>query len=1375
VVFVDDLQWAGRTPLGVVDLVLRDEPLDGLLLVGAYRDGDVDAAHPLAALLSRWREQPGVRHLRVENLPAPCLVDMLAEMLQVEPAAAVGLADVIAQRTSGNPYEAVELLDGLRRDGVLRPTADGWQWDEAAARAHLGRSEVAELLGARVDALGSRSRQMVEAMACLGGRAPLSLLQDATGEPAGAVEQMLAPALDEGVLVGAPGPRQEVRFRHDRIREMVLDGLDRHRRRTMQLAIARRLAAVPEAFAVAAEQYLPVVDAVDDDAERRRVVALLRRAADRAGVIGDHALVNALLAAALRLVDPADAAAVVAMRTGRHTALFSLGRLEEADNKYRSIEELSPAVLDRVDATAVQVRSLSHRTHFAAAIELGLDSLRESGIAVPAAGRFADELDDKFDLLYRWLDDTDAADDLVRPELADPTLLAASRMIDAVLPVAYFVADPAMIAWLALEALRIWIEHGPGATLVGPAGHAAYHAAPQRGEYGAAYRGLRRIVALGEARGYEPGTSQARHMFAALSCWFEPIENGLHAARRARAGLIAGADLAYAGYTYQLAVPYIVDCAPSLEIFVAEIDGGMTFLRRTGNEQTGRWLDSYQWLAGALRGERSGAAREAAPIERYADDPLALLYAHVCRSLAAAIFDDPAGLEQHSSAAMQMVAAAAGSYATGLIHLLHGLALAGRARTAEDHERDDLLSELDEVARWLRPRAEDAPDNFVHLLRLVEAERAHATGDFGAAVRAFDAARREVARHQRPWHGALIAERAARFHLAHGLDHAGQDLLADARRQYLAWGATAKVAQMDWAYPTLGAHADATAGHSEERSAEPAHRRSTVTTGTIDLLGVLSASQALSSETSVERLHARVVKVLGAMTGATGVHLLLWSDEHRDWLLPGRDGAGGAVAIGATGDERGVPMSVLRYGQRTREPLVVSDATRDDRFARDPYFAGVGCCSLLAVPIVSGGTLQALLLLENRLIRDAFTTERLDVVKLIAGQLAVSLANAQLYANYRRVADEQAALRRVATLVAQGAPPPAVLDAVAGEIEQLLDADGVTLGRFEPGDEVTVVAHRGFEPGKLPPGARFTHDAESVTGVVCRTGRPARMEYRTAQGPFARVIRELGVRSSVGAPIIVDGRLWGVAVIYWTREGSTPPDSDARVTQFAQLLETAVANADSRDQLIASRARLLATADEARRRVVRDLHDGAQQRIVHAVVTLKLARQALPEDPGNAEALIADALEAAEQGHEDLRELARGMLPTALTRGGLRAAITVMVERLGVPVDVDIGDERFPAEIEASAYFIVAEALTNVVKHAQATRAAVRTSVQEGKLRVEVRDDGVGGADPGSHGLLGMSDRVAAFGGDLAVESPPGAGTIVVATLPIPAGATSPR
>ena len=280
-----------------------------------------------------------------------------------------------------------------------------------------------------------------------------------------------------------------------------------------------------------------------------------------------------------------------------------------------------------------------------------------------------------------------------------------------------------------------------------------------------------------------------------------------------------------------------------------------------------------------------------------------------------------------------------------------------------------------------------------------------------------------------------------------------------------------------------------------------------VTTGTIDLLGIVSASQALSSETSIGRLHARVVEVLSAMTGATGVHLLLWSEDRHGWLRPAPDAYGGTVPVSGIGHEGTVPTSVLRYVQRTREPLVVADAVSDDRFARDPYFAGAGCCSLLAVPVLSRGALRAVLLLENRLLGGAFTAGRLDAVNLIVGQLAVSLDNAQLYAGFGQIASEQAALRRVAMLVAQAAPPDSVFAAVAAEAGELLGVDVAALVRYGSQDAITVVG-AWTSTGAAPPtpvGGQLPLGGDNVTTLVFRTGQAARTDYADVSGEIGDV------------------------------------------------------------------------------------------------------------------------------------------------------------------------------------------------------------------------------------------------------------------------------
>ena len=415
----------------------------------------------------------------------------------------------------------------------------------------------------------------------------------------------------------------------------------------------------------------------------------------------------------------------------------------------------------------------------------------------------------------------------------------------------------------------------------------------------------------------------------------------------------------------------------------------------------------------------------------------------------------------------------------------------------------------------------------------------------------------------------------------------------------------------------------------------------------------MSASQALSSETSIGRLHARVVQVLSAMTGATGVHLLLWDEDRHGWLLPAP--GGGTVPVSGTGHERAVPMSVLRYARRTREPLVAADAARDDRFARDPYFAGVGCCSLLAVPILSRGALRAVLLLENRLIRAAFTAGRLDAVQLIAGQLAVSLDNAQLYAESRQIADEQAALRRVATLVARAAPPEEVFAAVTEEAGRLLAADVAILSRYAPdGTEavVSVWASSGIPPVVV--GDRVPVGGRNVTSLVFQTGQPARIDsYDGATGPVGDLAREIGVRASVGAPISVAGELWGVMIVA-SRSEPLPADTEARLAGFTELAATAVANAEAQAEVTASRARIVAAADQARRRIEQDLHDGAQQPLVTLKLRLRAARAAVPPELGELGAELDRAAAVAAGALAELREIARGLHPAVLAKGGLR-------------------------------------------------------------------------------------------------------------------------
>jgi signal transduction histidine kinase len=510
-------------------------------------------------------------------------------------------------------------------------------------------------------------------------------------------------------------------------------------------------------------------------------------------------------------------------------------------------------------------------------------------------------------------------------------------------------------------------------------------------------------------------------------------------------------------------------------------------------------------------------------------------------------------------------------------------------------------------------------------------------------------------------------------------------------------------------------------------------------------------------------------ELFGAVAREVGI--LLGADF--SWLIRFDDGATATtVAAWAAAGEH--PPAPARWAIEAGDPAwVIAETGRpnrvDDWSAIPGPIAAVirdelGVLSSVGCPVVVNGQLWGGVAVHWRR-RDALPPDTEARIAQFSDLLATAIANSEARAEVERLAAEQAALRRVATLVAEGAAPTAVFDAVAAEMERLLKADGVILARYESGDELTLLARRGLSTSMVPRGARVTHEGEYVTTMVRRLGQPARMENDAAT--HGAVAAPWGLRASVGTPIVVEGRLWGVISASWNTEETPPADTEQRMAQFAQLLDTAIANADSRDQLTASRARLVTASYDARRRVVRDLHDGAQQRLVHTVVTLKLARRALATGTERAESLLGDALAYAEQANDELHDLAHGILPSVLTVGGLSAGIRDLVERLDLAVELDVASDRFSADIEATAYFIAAEALTNVLKHSHAEHARISMSAENGALCLEVRDDGIGGADPGGHGLLGLSDRATALGGRVTVESPPGGGTRLAATLPL--------
>lgn len=376
----------------------------------------------------------------------------------------------------------------------------------------------------------------------------------------------------------------------------------------------------------------------------------------------------------------------------------------------------------------------------------------------------------------------------------------------------------------------------------------------------------------------------------------------------------------------------------------------------------------------------------------------------------------------------------------------------------------------------------------------------------------------------------------------------------------------------------------------------------------------------------------------------------------------------------------------------------------------------------------------------------------------------------QSHAEVSARAHQQAALRRVATLVARGAPPAQVYPVAVAELARGLRVSHVTLATYEADDCVVLAALDDDRPHHQP-GQRFSLDGDSVCLRVRDTGQPSRIDdYSGVPGTISAHLRSLGLSSGVGAPVIVDNQIRGALIAGSSESRPLPPETEVQVSDFADLVATAILNAENRAELTASRARIVAAADQARRRFERDLHDGAQQRIVSLGLQVRGAEATLPPDETDVRAQLTQVVDGLSGLYTDLQELSRGIHPAILSKGGLGPAIKTLARRSTVPVDLELAvDRRLPESIEVAAYYVVAEALTNVAKHAQAAEVTVRATVDNDALTVVVADDGVGGAVSGDgSGLIGLKDRVEALSGRLDVASASGSGTTLTASIPLP-------
>jgi GAF domain-containing protein len=552
---------------------------------------------------------------------------------------------------------------------------------------------------------------------------------------------------------------------------------------------------------------------------------------------------------------------------------------------------------------------------------------------------------------------------------------------------------------------------------------------------------------------------------------------------------------------------------------------------------------------------------------------------------------------------------------------------------------------------------------------------------------------------------------------------------------------------------------------------------------------VSTAISNVESRTKVEQLAAeqaalrRVAELVARQAGAEQVFAVVTEELSRVlganlMVRTARFEPDGTATILAA---RGVPADLLPAGLNVPRPPggILDQVLQTGRPGRVDDYAQVsgqvavdvrdqGIRSAAAGPIVVDGRTWGAMAVGSQGSLPAGIERR---VAEFAELVSTAISNLESRAQVERLAAEQSALRRVATLVAREHSPDELFATMVEELGVLLEVDATAILRYEGDSSATVVA--GWSDGAitLPVGARLPLEGENLAGEVQRTGLARRKEdYGGAQGVIADTVRELGIRSSVASPIVVEGETWGVIAVLSRQPEALPSDTEERIAEFTRQAGLAVINAKSRADLAESRARIVRAGDEARRRFERDLHDGAQQRLVSLGLELRTVEGRVPSELGDLRSRLSRLGTVLNDVLDNLRELSRGLHPAVLSEDGLKPALSSLALRSAVPVELrlDLGPERFEEPIEVAAYYVASEALTNTAKHARASRVEVRAVRLDRWLELIVRDDGRGGADPSSgSGLTGLLDRVEAIGGTMNIDSRTGLGTAVRVRLPI--------
>ena len=1025
-IFLDDLQWADSATLKLIELMMTDTEMQYLFLIGAYRDNEVSPTHPLMMMLDGLRKAGAtINFITLSPLKIEHINQLIADTLHTNTDNSQSLAELVMKKTGGNPFFVNQFLKTLHAENLITfdfggghgGTAPTWRWDISNIEAQEITDNVVELMIGKLKKLPESTQQILRLASCVGADFDLNTLSIVCEKSQETISPDLVTAVQSGLILPLSELDerlliQDYKFGHDRIQQAAYALIDDDRKKAVHLQIGRLLLANVSAVELS-EKIFEIVDHLNagreliaDESERIELARLNFEAGKKAKDSTAYAAALEYLTAGMELADNGWQKSYDLMLALHNEALEAAnlsGNYDQMNALAEVVLQQAKTLLDKMKVYQVQIQAFVSQGNTKEAIKLGLTVLKLLGLILPEE---PSQLD-----IQRGLEETASLsakqeiEDLINlPEMTDPEQLAAMRMLSGIISATYVTA-PQLFLLVVLSKVNLSIKYGN--TSVSPFGYVTYGIllCGVLGELDLGYRFGQ--LALNLVSKLNAKKISARTSFVVsgfIRHWKEHIRESVKPLQSAYAIGVETGDLEYAGLALYLSFVHAYFSGQQLTKLEPEIVSYRDALSKIKHETGLEYHKIYGQAVLNLLGKAENPCRlihEAGdepgllPLHYSTNNGCTLHYFYANKLLLCYLFENYPEALKSAALAEKYLEAAPGLVVVAVFHFYDSLARLAVYPDSADSEQKAILDKVISNQKKMQKWADSSLMNYLHKFYLVEAEKARVLGQVVAAMDFYERAIKGARNNRYIQDEALAYELGAKFYLARGMEEIAQTYMAKAHYCYSTWEASAKVKDLEAKYPQL-------LQSSATRSADtPATIGNVVTTSgsveVLDLATVMKASQAISGEIVLEKLLGNLMNIIIENAGAQVGYLILETDGTLLIEAAGEVNSDNIAVLQSIPTDNRLSAAILNYVVRTKESVVLDDAASEGKYTNDPYIKENQSKSILCLPLINQAQLVSIIYLENNLTAGAFTSDRLEVLKILSSQAAISIENARLY------------------------------------------------------------------------------------------------------------------------------------------------------------------------------------------------------------------------------------------------------------------------------------------------------------------------------------------------------------------------------------------